>query len=275
MQSRKEREKTGREKLHRIIDACKSVEERSIDPFLIDVNGSINEVKEFFSEWTIAEDLCLDAETINQLASVIKLQGDWIKHRSTSLYTDPFLLEEKIVRLPKDAIAGAFIKAWHPTIEFEQITLHSLKEALRYWENLLPIDERWKDISPTKVEMGFATRDELVRQRILQEKTFSEELENFWHELKNRVQEHGEKGRIKYWGFVGDKTYEESVQRAFLTSFLVTYGYATLEIYPLEEEIFIRPSENQDTKINSKQPISIPIAISKEEWAKWKRGEQN
>jgi hypothetical protein len=58
-----------------------------------------------------------------------------------------------------------------------------------------------------------------------------------------------------------------------MTSFLVTYGYATLEIHPLEEEMFIRPYEKQIAKVGKKQLVSIPIAISAEDWAKWRRGE--
>ena len=82
MQSKREREKQGREKLTRIIETCKSVEERSLDPFLVDIDESINTAKEFLPEWKIPEDLCLDAETIHRLASVIKLQSEWVKHRS-------------------------------------------------------------------------------------------------------------------------------------------------------------------------------------------------
>jgi hypothetical protein len=273
MQSKKERERTGREKLQRIINTCKSVEERSLDPFLIDVKTNINEVKEYFPEWTIPEDLCLDAETIHHVASVVKLQGEWVKHRSTSLYTDPFLLEEKLTRLTKTEIIETFVKAWHPIIELEQITLQSLAEATTYWLNLLPIDERWKENPPNEVEIGSATREELVQERILRDKAFSEELENFWQELKNRVQEKGENGRIHYWDFVGAETYEETVHRAFMTSFLITYGYATLEIYPLEEETFIKPHEKLETNMSKKQLVSIPIAVSVEDWMKWKRGE--
>jgi hypothetical protein len=58
-----------------------------------------------------------------------------------------------------------------------------------------------------------------------------------------------------------------------MTSFLVTYGYATLEIYPLEEEIFIKPYEKPATNISEKQLVSIPIALTVEDWMKWKRGD--
>jgi hypothetical protein len=273
MQSKRERSKAGREKLQRIIETCKSVEDRSLDPFLIDVDDVISTVKEYFPEWEIPEDLCLDAETIHRLASVIKLQSEWVKHRSTSLYTDPFLLEEKLTRIGRKEVVEAFVSAWHPIVEFEQISLHSLAEAFRYWESLLPLKERWKEFPPAEFERSLATREELIRERILRDKAFSEELEDFWQELKNQVETKGDDGKIRYWDFVGAETYDDTVQRAFMTSFLVTYGFATLEIHPLEEEIFIRPFEKQMVKLGEMQLVSIPIAVSAEDWAKWKRGE--
>jgi len=272
-QSKRERMKTGREKLQRIIETLKSIEDRSLDPFLVDVDENIRIIKEFFPEWEIPEDLVLDAETLHHLASVIRLQSEWVKHRSTSLYTDPFLLEEKLIRLGKEDIIETFLMAWHPIVEFEQISLHSLAEALKYWEGLLPLKERWKEFPPAEFETSLATREELIRQRILRDKAFSEELENFWQELKKQVAEKGEKEKIDYWDFVGAETYEETVHRAFMTSFLVTYGYATLEIRQLEEEIFIKPYEKPIAKAGKKQLVSIPIAVSSEDWMKWKKGE--
>lgn len=272
--SKKERTNTGREKLQRIIDTCKSVEERSLDPFLIDIKQNVETVKTYFPEWEIPEDLCLDAETLHRLASVVKLQSEWVKHRSTSLYTDPFLLEEKLVRMPKEEIVRTFMQAWFPIVEMEQISLHSLAEAVRYWDSLLPMDERWKELQPEETETGTATREELIQQKILRDKAFSEELENFWQELKGAVSKNGENGKIPYWNFVGAETYEETANRAFLTSFLVTYGYATLEIHPLEEETFIKPYDKPEKIDGKKQLISIPIPITTENWAKWKKGEQ-
>jgi len=249
---------------------CKAVEERSLDPFLVDVDEIIKVVREFFPDWEHPEDLCLDAEAINRLASVIKLQSEWVKHRSTTLYTDPFLLEEKIKSLNKEALLEAFLGAWHPIVELEQISLHSLKEALAYWESLPPLKDRWKDFPLPEETGGVASREELLRLKILRDKAFTEELENFWNELKRLVADKGGNGKIRYWDFVGAETYEETVHRAFLTSFLVTYGYATLEVYPLEEEIFIKPFEKQQRRIGKKQLVSLPIAITREEWEKWR-----
>jgi hypothetical protein len=272
MQSKREHAKIGRERLQRVIEMCRTIEERSLDPFLVDVDEIIRVVREFFPEWEQPEDLCLDAEAINRLASVIRLQSEWVKHRSTSLYTDPFLLEEKIKRLEKEDIVEAFLGVWHPTVELEQISLHSLKEALRYWESLPPLKDRWKEFPMPEEAGGAATREELIRLRILRDKAFTEELENFWNELKKLVKQKGENDRIQYWDFVGTENYEETIHRAFMTSFLVTYGYATLEVHPLEEEIFIRPFEKQQRLIAKKQLVSIPIAVTLEEWMKWRKG---
>ncbi len=273
MQSKRAQEKLGREKLQRIIETCKSVEERSLDPFLIDIHSNISTIKEYFPEWKVPEDLVLDAETLHRLASVVKLQSEWVKHRSTSLYTDPFLLEDKLKRMEKGEIARTFLKTWHPLIEWEQITIHSIEEALRYWNSLIPIEDRWKETPSELVDMGSTTREELIRQRILRDKAFSEELENFWQELKKTVAEKGKNGKIHYWDFVGAGTYDETVDRAYLTSFLITYGYATLEIHPLEEETFLVPYGKPVEKTGMKQLVSIPISISPIDWQKWKRGE--
>ncbi|MEM2975158.1 MAG: hypothetical protein QW821_01895 [Candidatus Bathyarchaeia archaeon] len=269
--SKRQRKKLGLEHLQRIIDLCQSVEERRLDPFLVDVKDIIAIIREYFPEWERPEELCLDAEAIHNLASVIKLQSEWVKHRSTSLYTDPFLLEEKIRKLGKERLATIFLKSWHPIIQLEQISPHSLTEAIAYWQSLPPLNERWQKTSYLMREAGTVSREEMKRQKVLAEKAFSEELEALWNELKQRVS--GE-GKIKYWDFVGADTYEETVNRAYLTSFLITYGYATLEVHPLEEEVYVKPYEKPKPLTGKRRVVSIPVSISQEEWTKWRKGEQ-
>jgi hypothetical protein len=190
------------------------------------------------------------------------------------LYTDPFLLEEKIRQTGKQQMVDVFLGAWSPVIEFEQLSLHNVAQGLLYWEALAPIDQRWKDIDVSAVAMGSVSREEMVKQRVLSDKEFSEELEAYWLELKNNVLEKGVDGKIAYWDFIGADTYEETVQRAFLTSFLVTYGYATLKIDRLEETIHILPYKKQRQEVLNEQSTSVPIAVSCSDWQKWKRGEQ-
>ena len=274
MQSTKHVKKLGKEKLERIIEMCIAIENHAVDPFTLNVDEIIKIVREYFPNWENPDELKLDAEALHHLASVIKMQSEWVKQRSNSLYTDPFLLEEKIRQTGKQGMVEVFLGAWSPLVEFEQLSLHSLAQGLLYWEALAPMGDRWKDIDVSQVAMGSVSREELVKQRVLSDKAFSEELECYWQELKNKVAEKGLDGKIAYWDFIGADTYEETVQRAFLTSFLVTYGYATLEIDRLEETIFILPYDKPRKEALTEQSTSVPIAVSCDDWQKWKRGEQ-
>ena len=275
MQSTKQHKALGKERLERIIEMCTAIENHTADPFTLNIDEIIKIVKEYFPHWEHPDELKLDAEALHHLASVIKLQSEWVKQRTTSLYTDPFLLEEKMLQIGKEEIVNIFLKAWSPLVEFEQISVNTLAQALLYWEALAPISERWKEIDASEVSMGSASRDELIKQRVLGDKEFSEELNCYWEELKNCVANKGSDGKIQYWDFIGSETYEETVQRAFLTSFLVTYGYATLEINRLEEQVFIKPFDHPRTELLTRQLTSVPIAVSSVDWQKWKRGELN
>ena len=263
--------KQSSERLQRVIELCKSVQDRGVDPFAVDIDHVIATLQKCYSDWESPEELARDAEAVQYLASVIQNQGDWVKHRSTSLYTDPFLIEEKIQRLNKEEIADLFTQVWNPIIEQEQISIPSLAEAMKYWNELSPIDERWQRLDPTQVTAGATTREELIRQKILAEKTFFEELETFWKELKQKV---GENQKILYWNFVGTDTYSKTLDRAYMTSFLVTYGYATLKIDPLEEEIFVIPLQEPRSGLSDKRMVSVPISVSHEEWLRWKEENQ-
>jgi hypothetical protein len=259
----------GRRQLHRIIDFCKSVEKRGLDPFTVNINDVIAIIKEYYSEWNHPRDLCLDSETVHQISSIIKLQSDWVRNRSTTLYTDPFLLDEKIRRIKAEELIEIFLNVWNPIIELEQLSPHSLLVVLEYWKDLLPIEQRWQKNTSLKQEIGVVTRDELIRQRILAEQTFSNELEGFWKELRQKA---GREEKIRYWDFIGADTYSKTVERAYLVAFLVTYGYAALEKKHLEEELVIKPFSKLKSFSERRRVTSFPVSIDIEDWRKWKKG---
>ena len=176
MQSVKHHKKLGKERLERIIEMCIAIENHTVDPFTLNIDEIIKVVKEYFPQWQNPDELKLDAEALHHLATVIKMQSEWVKQRSTSLYTDPFLLEEKILQIGKQEMVNVFLQAWNPLIEFEQISLNTLAQGLLYWEALAPISERWKDLKPSEVSNSYASRDELIKQRVLSDKEFSDEL---------------------------------------------------------------------------------------------------
>jgi len=274
MPTEQHEKRIGQEHLQRIIEMCTAIENHQADPFTLNVDEIIAIVKEYFPHWENPDELKLDSEALSHLASVVKIQSEWVKQRSNSLYTDPFLLEEKIRQTSKQDMIDVFTSAWTPIVEFEQLSLHNLAQGLLYWDALVPIGDRWKDIGVSAVQIGQVSRDEMVKQRILSEKEFSEELENYWQELKTKVTQQGTNNKIDYWNFIGANTYEETVQRAFLTSFLITYGYATLEIDRLEETITLIPYDKPRQQPLSVQSTSVPIVVSVADWQKWKQGKQ-
>ncbi|MEM1989598.1 MAG: hypothetical protein QW782_03050 [Candidatus Bathyarchaeia archaeon] len=265
--SEKQRDiKEAREELQRIIGLCRSVEIKGLDPYIVDVDDLVKVIRDYFPMWKDSEDLCLDAEAINSIASVVRMQGEWVKRRASALYRDPFLIEEKVRGLPVDKMAEIFLKVWRPIIELEQLTIKGFREALKYWSDLPPLNVRWQKIGYTKTETECVTREEVIKEGVLSSEPFMAELEKVWLELKSRVLRDG---KIRYWDFIGSETYEDTVRRAYLTSFLVTYGYANLQINFSEDEIFILPNEKPLNRENS-ETISFPISISFEEWVRWK-----
>ena len=102
-------------------------------------------------------------------------------------------------------------------------------------------------------------------------KAFSEDLHLLWEELKHRVDE---EGKIRYWEFVSADTYAETIRRAFITSFLVTYGYANLEVHRLEEEMYLKPFDEPVSFLEKRQVTSLPVSISFDEWKKWQEANQ-
>jgi len=260
----------GRERLLGIIDLCKAVEEGKHDPFAVGVDDLLEVINRYFPSWDSMEDRCLDALTINQLATVIKLQGTWLKDRSTSLYTDPFLIEQKILRLQREDLAGVFLKSWHPVVELEQISPGGLKSAIDYWRNLPPLADRWGGLpNGSEFELGTTSYGDLIREEIASELAFEDSVESLWRELKERTKE---RSRLEYWGFILGGSFFETVRRAYLTSFLISYGYADLEVDPVENEMFLSPRGEIDSGIEGKRKVSVPIPISYEEWVERRGG---
>lgn len=247
---------------------CIDVERKGVDPFEVEVKEILSTLKKYFPNWETLDDFILDAEAINRIASIINLQGNWVKRRSTSLYVDPLLIELKIKIMSSDRLVDLFAKAWHPIVEFEGLSKKRVDEAVDYWNNLLPMDEREINLPSAVDNVGSTSFEELLKLQLIPEKSFNEILQNLWEDLKKRV---GEKDQISYWSFIQSDTYEETIFRAYMTSFLVTYGYTALEVNPIEEEAFLIPYEERRETATKMQSVSIPIVINYDMWKQMKR----
>jgi len=252
--SRRARE--AREKLRNVIEACRAVEVGKLDPFSIPIEDLIEVVRAFFPLWEEPEDLSLDAEALEAISGVIKAQSEWVRERSTKLYRDPFLIEEKLNEMEVDELVDLFLRIWHPIVELEQLTPLSLEMALKYWLELPSKGE--------EVREGPEGEPGVVPEvggpgPVFEE--IQEALEALWDELRARARG----GSVGYWEFVMADTYSEALERAYLTSFLITYGYASLGFDPFREELVLKPRRRPRRRPREKA-TSIVIPLDYEGW---------
>ncbi|HUV02848.1 MAG TPA: hypothetical protein VMW67_05325 [Desulfobacteria bacterium] len=253
------------DELFRLLNFCKTIQTEGTDPFDLDVKKFLETLKRYNEKWKTLDDLLLDAEAIAELAKIIELQGKWIKDRSTSFYIDPELLELKLRLLDPQQLATAFFNAWQPVIAQDRMTPERLKEGLAYWNALVPLGERTEEFPlPVELESAFNLED-LITLNILSRSEFDDALRTVLNELEER-------GRIDYYNFIYEDSFEESVKKAYLTSYLVSEGNAELDINPLEDEVFISPRDTPlDAQAARTAPSrSIPVSISYEDWLEWR-----
>jgi hypothetical protein len=145
----------------------------------------------------------------------------------------------------------------------EALSRIRVEQAIDYWNLLATMDQRRVQLPNPTSNLGETSLEELMRRKILSKEAFREVLNSLWEELKRRV---GEDPRVPYWDFVQQPTYEETVRRAYLVSFMITYGYVAMQVNPLEEEIFLVPNTVVVEPTFGKQALTIPISIDRKTW---------
>jgi len=248
------------EELARIINLCQSIRTKSDDPFLVDVPQKLMILKKILPNWKALDDLLMDAEALKEISLMVKLQSDWVKRRASGLFIDPFLVEVKIKLLSKESLSSALLSSWHPLVSSEQLTPKRLSESMDYWNILLPLSQRMKELEAAReVEEKVLTVSDLIRLKFLSDRVFNDEVTR----LQTELAETTKSGPVDYWGFIVRDTYEDTVMRAYALSFLISNGTANLVINPVEETMMV---EVISGAIPRKLGRSIPISVSYQKW---------
>ncbi len=255
-------EKKKRELMERIIDLAESVRGREADPFEVDVSDFLKRLNEIFQEVDDPEELLLDIRAVLALSDVVSQQESWIKHKSSLLHFDPMLVSWKVRGLSEKQLAYVLVNSWHPIVEMESIAKPGIREAMEYWRDLEPLSERGVELDAEEKATGEITREELSEYGFQSEEDFEEAIERKWEELKRMADGDEE---ILYWDFVDSEVFRDTVRNAWLTSYLISYGYAAVEINPLEDKITLKPRE-EGGNASQKTATSVPISVSYEEW---------
>jgi hypothetical protein len=242
-----------KEEFIRIINICENIEKSGLDPFSIKVSDLLTRLRKILEKSKDVEEIVLDAETLYKISLLIAYQSKWLKQKASSLFIDYQLLAIKLSASSIEDIALAFLKAWNPIISLEQITPYRLRQGIEYFISL-PTREKKTIFSEKLSEKELS---EAIKKQLIDEKLFEENLEKIYQELSEKAS----KEEVNYWDFIIRKEFKETIERAYLLSFLISTGRVKVKIDPLSEKIIIKPLEK---KIENKITSSLSIVINKD-----------
>ena len=244
--------KYSREEIERIISICENIEKRGLDPFSVDVKELLFELRKMLEENPDLDYYLLDAETIYRIATIIALQHKWLTEKARSLFIDSQLISSRLTVLDKKSIVQAFLKAWRPIISIGQLTPQRLHYGLEHFLRLPPRrDERiygWK-LTEREIELS---KIYLEKER----EEIEEKMKILYSELIERARE---KNEVDYWEFISKPSIEETYDRAYILSFLISEGYVEVRRNPLKNELRLIPN-NQ--KVPRRNTTSLVISLA-------------
>ncbi|HYC26741.1 MAG TPA: hypothetical protein VEB67_01820 [Nitrososphaerales archaeon] len=230
------------------------MESSSANPFDVDIAEKIRLLKERLPQWKYLDELLVDSEALLELAQIVKLQDEWLKHRASSLYIDPLLIQLKIKLLAKESLSEALIKSWHPLVQLDQISPKGLEKAFVYWRDLTPMAERFKDqFGSFGTRPGVVDYAELVSLGVFTKEEFEDSLTRLFDELLQAS--NGD--WIDYRDFTAGKSFEERVRRSYLMAFLISEGRALLRTEPLTGKVWTMALSEKAKGV----PKSVAISV--------------
>ncbi len=244
----------------RVIELVKEIVDKNLDPFQVDIVELFNKLRPYIPVLKETDELLLDARAVYELSRLILTQENWIKLRASLLYIDPLLALLRIESMSLRELAEAFVESWHPIIEMEQLTNDNLRVAIEYWRKLPPLEERRLETKMIEDKGRGINEEELLKMGFMSKEEFNKTLIRTWEDLKSKGVD-----KVNYWSYICSETYEETVKKAHILSFLANYGYISIETDPIKDEIFIIPFKER-MKMTKGKVRSVAIPITFERW---------
>jgi hypothetical protein len=213
----------------RIIDLSIKVVQGKLDPLDVDIGRYLKLLKEKELDISNVSELYMDIYALNGLVLILEAQYKRLKSGGLGLYIEPLLVKLKAKQLSLESISRIFIKCWHPSISIQISTTESIIEAINYYNQLKPINERRFKIDAAPI----------VSATSIPSLILPSELEDMMEKLLKELWKESGGDWIEYYTFIskgGDK-----VERAYILSFIITSGWAELKLRRFEDKILIRP----------------------------------
>lgn len=220
------------ESIRNIITSCRNVEEKSSDPFAIDVVEGIELLRKLLPALEGIEELNLDGEAFYRLVVILGLQEKSLRDRASSLYSDPFLINIKLRAASTEGLAEAFLRSWKPVAYSECVNYEMLRGAYFYWNSLRKLSLLGGE------EKAQERSAEILREMgLIEEQDIMASVLQSYEELKSL------KGEISYEDFIAAPDVDKRLHRAIILSYLITFGYVDVRIDPIRSKVWVKAKE--------------------------------
>ncbi len=227
------------EKLRAIIETCHRILEGRVDPLEISVPDLIESLDRIYPKLKDIVEIELDSEAVKEISSVLEHQAAFIERHSRIGELFSQIILDKIKSLSTVKLVEIFRKCWRPILYIEQVGEGDIRRAVEYWRTVTPYSLK------IKVQEGAV---EEAREK-LKVKRFLERVEKLWMELSLR-------GPVPYEEFIDGEDRAERFERAYIVSYLLTYGYARAKVE--DETLILEALEKPKPPVNG---FTLPIVL--------------
>jgi hypothetical protein len=160
---------------------------------------------------------------------------------------DPMLVEFRIKGMSREVLQALTMRCYHPIAMIETMTPARIKEASDYWKQR----KKSTDIFGKEREYSIEpiSFDDLYGLNILSREEFERKVRDMQRELKGITS-------AEYHDFIRGRNSQETFERAYVLSFLITEGFVSLRVDRLNDRIEMTRAGKRGEKSSS---VAIPL----------------